>query len=65
MSDQVLRPCPFCGGEAAMMTFGQKGQAGTVACSACNAKISNVCVAVAVEAWNRRVEGCLSLNGTK
>lgn len=61
MSDETeLKPCPFCGGEAETLRFADKGywDVGCHACeiSPCTEDMFYETRAVAVAAWNRRVE---------
>lgn len=64
----VLRPCPFCGGTAELITRGNaftKKRSAEVECCKCHTKqvtgaIHNNldwCIGVAVEKWNKRSEG--------
>ena len=58
-TEQELKPCPFCGGEAALintMAFGKSCK--SVMCIKCRATVSNFAGDMqeerATEAWNRR-----------
>ena len=55
MSEE-LKPCPFCGGPADVMTFGEKNQYCTISCCACHAKINRNGKAIAIRDWNTRVK---------
>ena len=55
--DEMLKPCPFCGGEAKLETYG--GTACAVVCQSCHCGTPTVSLndgERAVEAWNRRAE---------
>lgn len=55
---EVLKPCPFCGGEAAIQRFGNQGLPFRIICS-CGAEIrggKGESVADGIERWNRRTE---------
>ena len=56
-----LKPCPFCGGEAAMPYYydpfdGYQGNCGryVIRCKECSAQIQNQNRNKAFEEWNRR-----------
>lgn len=53
-----LKPCPFCGGEACILT--RNRITFYVKCSKCYAMIDRICKTEedAVELWNRRVCSC-------
>jgi Lar family restriction alleviation protein len=52
MSEQKLKPCPFCGGEAVLI----KGYFCWVKCDYCGAEtVAETSTTEAVDAWNRRV----------
>ncbi len=67
MSEQKLKPCPFCGGEAkTYMKHKIIGLTLWVQCTKCNAETLGYCPKddlesfeeckkLAIEAWNRRV----------
>ena len=55
---EMLKPCPFCGGEAAIQRFGNQGLPFRIICS-CGAEIrggKGESVADGVERWNSRAE---------
>ena len=63
MSDERLLPCPFCGGEAEVITTKtRQGQTSSVRCSKCSCKVTILKPAYyegdvekdTVEAWNTR-----------
>lgn len=61
MAEIKLKPCPFCGGEAALintMAFGKSCK--SVMCIKCKATVNNFAGDMqeerASEAWNRRVD---------
>lgn len=62
MAEKELKPCPFCGGKAEMVTeYSDPFECGGVIyCVDCGAKIEFGCGGEvrlnAVEAWNRRVK---------
>lgn len=41
MDINELKPCPFCGGEAEMVTYSGKKQVVYIECSGCNALMGN------------------------
>mgnify|MGYP002510004342 CR=1 FL=1 len=53
-----LKPCPFCGGQASVLTRG--GITFYAKCSKCYATIDRICETeeMTVELWNRRVHRC-------
>lgn len=59
--DSLLRPCPFCGGEAKFQTIGDELRIlGVVKCAECGARMEfrgdkDAVSCEAVSAWNRRV----------
>ena len=63
MSDERLKPCPFCGGEAEVITTKtRQGQTSSVRCSKCSCKVTILKPAFydgdvekdTVQAWNTR-----------
>ena len=55
MSEEKLRNCPFCGGEAYANETDWKGWwHGWVICEKCGVKIDKQTKDEAIEAWNRR-----------
>ena len=58
----VLRPCPFCGGEALLEPYkARKGYEASIQCNQCLASMATItydeeetAVRKVVEAWNRR-----------
>ena len=56
MSEQKLKPCPFCGGEAKLKIIPKYyGDIYWVKCEECNAETpSDFEKDEAIEAWNRR-----------
>ena len=58
MSEEKLRNCPFCGGEAMANESSWQGWwYGWVVCPKCGVKIERQTKADAIEAWNRRYKG--------
>jgi len=56
MSEEKLRNCPFCGGEAMANESSWQGWwYGWVVCPKCGVKIERQTKADAIEAWNKRV----------
>lgn len=56
MSEEKLKPCPFCGGKAYANETDWKGWwHGWVICEKCGAKIEKQTKDEAIEAWNKRV----------
>ena len=64
----VIRPCPFCGGEAELITRGNaftKKRSAEIECSDCHTlQVTGAihsslawCQEKAIEKWNKRVEG--------
>ena len=51
MSEQKLKPCPFCGGEAMVVKMGYPH---FVYCTSCGAKVHKWDIERSVDAWNRR-----------
>ena len=64
MSEEKLRNCPFCGGEANVVYDAKRKSVdgkqiiGTVVgCTVCNATMFYMSSRLAIEAWNRRYKG--------
>ena len=56
MSEEKLKPCPFCGGEATANESSWRGWwHGWVICKNCGATIDKPTKEETIEAWNRRV----------
>lgn len=63
MTKAELKPCPFCGGEAEIISYYFKGTANRMhffcQCKSCGTRMQNWngyrTRANAIEAWNRRV----------
>ena len=62
MSEEKLRNCPFCGGEACVvhdakrkLADGKQITGTVVSCTVCNATMFYRNSRLAIEAWNRRV----------
>src|SRR5690348_12755807 len=54
-SSEVLKPCPFCGGEATCSPCDDSGEVVYgVACMSCQAQITKCDEAGAIEQWNTR-----------
>jgi hypothetical protein len=51
MTEEKLKPCPFCGSEAALDLGGD-----SVECPSCNVHCYGETIGEAVETWNHRVE---------
>ena len=60
MSEPKLKPCPFCGGEAVMLThsFFNLNETFGVQCAVCEAETNQFyhTKEEAAEAWNRKVQ---------
>ena len=52
----VLKPCPFCGGEAKIYSYSGKDTTRYVSCSVCHIGTERMRVEKAMELWNRRVK---------
>jgi Lar family restriction alleviation protein len=53
----ILKPCPFCGGEAAIEQIGDRRQSAIVVCQDCGCRRESGAEGEAqtAESWNRRV----------
>ena len=52
-----LKPCPFCGGDARLISYGESGIGACVACNNCHACTDDYDTdQPAVAAWNSRHE---------
>lgn len=51
-----LKPCPFCGGEAAFERLGDRRQSTIVACQWCGARLESGETFDHGAAWNSRVD---------
>lgn len=58
MNNEYLKPCPFCGGEAVVHTFGTGYIVECLECAVCT--VCENTKAEAIAAWNRRV--CVKQN---
>ena len=58
MTDDELKPCPFCGSKAEIYKYsGKDYHTVWVGCSKCQVGTPRVRVEKAIEIWNRRVKG--------
>ena len=62
MAKEELKPCPFCGGKAYVLT-GDRNLNAMVVCESCGARTEKIeasvyyrAVGVVVDRWNARVE---------
>ncbi|WP_442904894.1 Lar family restriction alleviation protein [Gordonibacter sp.] len=57
MTDRTLKPCPFCGHEAAIQPSGDPCEYGRIICSGCHVStLRYPTIRQMEDAWNMRVE---------